>query len=303
MASRLEQLPGELLNKILDQLCYLDAVRLCRVSRHFFSILKPQQWPVEQKVAEIHEVERWERHNRVFFANRFDSDNIKKLTVITDGFACFGCFKVLDKSKFARNQTERQGAKSSYSYFHLGHRRCCIDCCLEFEIYNPGTIIHVVTGGTWGINHGRMSLVHKEVTRLLVCTHCNEASEFVPVGPPQVFLGCGEIQTQIDGSEEGAATMKMRKYRYEIVECLGCHGQNSIKVQEKMLRCEGCDESICKKCFGSKSPDCKCEESEDSLLGLKRLFNSMEESKAITYDLFDEEEGAELLEILDIFAD
>jgi hypothetical protein len=148
MASPLEQLPGELLNKILDLLGYLDAVRLCRVNTHFSSIVNPQQWPVEQKVEETHEAERWERHNRVFLANRFDNDNIKKFTVMTDGFACFSCFKVLDKSKFARNQTERQRAKSSYSYLHLGHRRCCMDCCLALGIYKPGTIIHIVTGRT-----------------------------------------------------------------------------------------------------------------------------------------------------------
>jgi hypothetical protein len=115
-------------------------------------------------------------------------------------------------------------------------------------------------------------------------------------------LGCEEVQTQIDGSEEGVATMKMRKYGFEIVECIGCHGQNSIMIQEKMLRCEACDENICKTCFGSKSPDCKCEETEDALLALKRLFNSTERSEAITGGVFDEEE-TELLEILDIFAE
>jgi hypothetical protein len=147
-----------------------------------------------------------------------------------------------------------------------------------------------------------MSLLNAEVARVLVCPHCSGAFEFVPVGPPQICLGCEEVQTQIDGSEEGAATMKMRKYGFEIVECIGCHGQNSIMIQEKMSRCEACDESICKKCFDSKSPDCKREESEDDLLALKRLFNSAERSNEITGGVFDEEE-TELLEIFDIFAE
>ena len=263
-------------SQILDQLGYLHAIRLCCFSTHFYSIVKPQSWTVEQKIGEIHEAERREKHNRVFFANRFDNDNIKKLTIITDSFGSFGCFKVPDKSKFARNQTERQGAKSRYSYLHLSRRRCCIDCCLALGIYKPGTIIHAVTGRTWAINLNGMSLMHEEAIRLLVCEHCNGAREFVPVGPPQICLGCEEIQSQIDGSEEGTATMKMRTYGYEIVECLGCNSQNSIKIQEKMLRCEGCDESICKKCFDSRSRDCKCKEPEDALLASKRLFKPTE---------------------------
>ena len=97
--------------------------------------------------------------------------------------------------------------------------------------------------------------------------------------------------------------MKMRKYGFEILECLVCRGQHTITIQEKMLRCEGCDESICKKCFDSKSPNCKCEEPEDTLLTLKRLFNSTEESISINGDLFDEEEETELLKILDILAE
>jgi hypothetical protein len=284
---------------VIEQQGYIDASRLSQVNKYFHWIVDPQQWPAEQKVAEIHEAERWEKHNRMYFANRFDNDNRKKLMVVSDGFACFGCFRVRDKSQFARSQVERQGAKSSYTYIHLGHRRLCIDCALSFGIYRPGTLLNVVSGQAWTVSHGVMGPSDKKVTRLLVCGDCGQACEFVAVGPPQICSSCEEIQAQIDASVTGKAMMDTRKCGYETVECVRCRGASDIRIEGKMLRCEGCDESICKKCFSAKSPDCKCQEPEDPIIAVKHLFKSVEEVKDIDGDLFDEVES-ELLETLSL---
>ena len=295
----LHTLPAELQNQVVEQLGYIDAIRLSQVNNHFHSIVDPQQWPTEQKVAEIHEAEPWEKHNRVYFANRFDKDNLKKLVVVSDGVACFGCFRVREKSHFARIQVERQGAKRSYTYVHLGHRRLCIDCALFLGICGPGTLLHIASGQTWIVSNGVMGPSDKTITRLLVCGDCGQACEFVAVCPLESCSGCEEIKTQVDASAIGKEMMNGRKRGYQTVECVGCHGITDIRIEEKMLRCEGCDESICKKCFSAKLPDCKCQEPEDPVCALRWMFNSVEEVKERDGDLLNGDESG-LMEILSL---
>ena len=295
----LQALPAELQNQVIEQLRYIDAVRLSQVNKYFHSIVDPQQWRKEQKIAEIHEAERWEKHNRVYFANRFDNDNLKKWVVVSDGFACFGCFRVRDKSHFVRNQVERHGAKSSYTYVHLSHRRLCIDCSLFRGIHRPVTLLNIVSGQAWTVSNGVMGPSDKTITRLLVCGDCGQACELVAVGPPQICSGCEEIQTQIDASAMGKEIMNGRKRGYQTVECVYCHGISDIRVEGKMLRCEGCDESICRKCFSAKSPDCQCQGPEDPVYGLEQLFKSVEEVKKPDGDLLDGDESG-LMEILSL---
>ena len=295
----LQALPAELLNQVIERLGYIDAIRLSQVNKYFHSIVDPPQWPAEQKVAEIHEAERWEKHNRVYFANRFHNDHRKKLMVVSDGFACFSCYRVRDKSDFATNQVERQGAKSSHTYVHLGHRRICIDCALFSGIYRPGTLLNVVSGQAWTISHGVMGPSDKKITRLLVCGDCEQACKFVAVGPPQICSGCEETQTQIDAWVTGKAMMDSRKRGYETVECVGCRGVRDIRIGAKMLCCKACDENICKKCFSAKSPGCECQEPEDAIFVLKQLFKSEDEVKELDGDLLGER-GSELLGILSL---
>lgn len=135
----LASLPIELLWEIVNYLGYVDTVRLTSVSRRFNTDIDPQEKPAEQKAAEIYDAQFWQRHN--IFASNWDRDNTKKLFVVSNGFACYGCFKVLDRSMFARNQTERKRYKCGWY-----DRRRWIDCCLRDGVYRPGTRIDVVEG-------------------------------------------------------------------------------------------------------------------------------------------------------------
>ena len=270
---RLSFLPSELQIQIIDQLGYLDRVRLSSTSKYFFSIVDPQAVSVGQKKREIRVAERWAKHNRVTLIYRFDDNNFLKFTVLANGYACFGCFKVLDKSAFARNQTEEECgfAKRDYGYQNPGlNKRVCVQCKVRSGKYQPGMVLNAVTSQTMEL--GRMSKTKSEVVRLLVCFHCGKAHKIVSIGPPQICSGCEDVQLEIDGSKQGKDTMQARKKGYETVECQGCGDANNIRIATNNLRCEGCDQRICRRCFASRSPECKCQEVGDAFLGLGPLF-------------------------------
>lgn len=262
-----EKLPAELLAPILDRISYLDAVRLSTVSPYLHSNVHPEAWPLVDKVQEIRVAERFNRHNLSTHANRFNPYPAR-ITQQTDGHACFSCYKVKAGSAFSKNQTLRSNAKD-YST-----SRFCLDCGVREGKYRPETTLNVVTQRIWTANQSGYRLEKESITGLLLCKHCNEFSEYQNVGPPEVCPECEEAQIEIDDSEQGKETLEMRKRGYKILQCTGCNGLNELSVGQDYVGCEGCDNAICKKCYGLGSKDCDCEKRDgDTVLSLRRIFS------------------------------
>lgn len=292
----LQELPAEIQTQIIGHLGYLDGIRLSRVNNYYYySSIDRAWWTEEVAAKEIRDVEQWEKHNRISCPNQVHRRSDRKLTVLSDGYACYGCFRVLDKGSFSRNQTERRGAKSSKSHMHRGYRRLCIGCSLANGRYQAGGYLNIVTKQSLEIEYGVMRQVEAEVKKLRVCQHCGDACEFTSVSNPQICNECETVQIQIDDSDEAIAAIKMLPKGYEIIECLGCHGRTEIEVGCKTLQCAGCDQSICKSCSAVREWGCDCNEPQeqpvqkDDWLMLDRLFDPSRSPRKTGGDLLSDD--------------
>ena len=293
-------LPAELLIEIYKSIGYLDAIRLSQASRHFYLVVDPQIWPTAEKEAFVHDAERWKRHNLVYHDNRFNDLNQKAMVTASDGFACFSCYKVLDKSAFSRNQTERRGAKSSWRFQHIGHKRFCIDCGLRQAIYRAArTWMHSVTEHSLILSPPQiLQRVTKKTLR--VCVECRMACEYDIVSPPEVCRDCEDVQAEIFESQEGMTAMRKRR-GWVIIQCHGCKGYTNYTTHRMLVKCESCDDNICRKCYGS-TESCDCAKAQENFNGFAALPNPESLLETLDFDIFAGDKK-ELLGILDLYLD
>lgn len=289
------ELPSELFNCILEYIGYLDAIQLSRASKQLHASVNPQAWPTEDREHDVSLAESFDQHN---LAVQIDRSTRRQQTIFqkTDGHACFSCFKVKEAKEFSQNQITRRYAKPDCM------SRFCIDCGLVRDKYQPRTTLKVIAERRWTTS--RHSCEKSEsLTDLLLCIHCNSFSEYVQVGPPQICVGCEDIQTDIDKSEAGRAVLDTRNRGCKTVECMNCKGLNEMAFGQDFLQCEGCDESICKKCFGLGWKYCYREgpeyEDDQMLFSLRGIFGSCDRTStsAAGGDLLDGDED-EVLESL-----
>lgn len=308
---RLTKLAPELQNLIIDQLGYLDGIHLRQVSQYFYSTTHPARWTRDQASKGVHEAEKWERHNRIYFSDRLGHSHIR-LIVISDGYACYQCCRVLDKSKFSRRQTEGPAGKHMNGPTdRFDWHRWCIDCCIEWGYYKAGQRLNVMTKQSTTVRHGKMWRTEVEVKSLRVCEHCAQACEFISVDAPHICNDCATSQTQVDESDGGTMVLKRGKHGYETLECLGCHGHSEVATKiANLMRCAGCDEYICKICSAVLISGCKCDEAQEQQDRkndrpmLDRLFDPSKAPRKTSGDIlsdeFDGQEEIGMLEMLNI---
>lgn len=246
----IRRLPGELQNNVIFYLRYQDAICLSQVSRYFHNVIDPQAWPPAEKENFALEAEGWERYNK---ACSFDPCNHEQ----RDGYACFSCYKVLDKSGFSRKQTERKGIKDSRRYGRGRHTRFCIDCGIRRGIYKPGkTFINIMTV------HFKMSssqlMRFEDIKYLFVCGACKKAHEYQISPQPEYCRDCEDILVSCAESREDLEIYMRQERGVLAVTCQGCKGTNKVRIHRKGMSCEACDDCMCCRCF-ARLENCNCD--------------------------------------------
>ncbi|KAK3686628.1 hypothetical protein LTR37_019609 [Vermiconidia calcicola] len=257
----IQRLPAELQLCVLDNLTYIDAIRLSQASKYFQSRVDPHKWPTAEKASSIYKAQFWDQHNSPYYVNRHEQYKTRKIKVKTDGYACFGCFSVLDMSAFSQSQTTRHGAKGSGASKHVGYNRLCIECGQLQGAYKLGTFLKSVTYRARALSHGGEIRVQNS-TDLVVCPACEDVCEYIVTSPPEICKDCEAVQAHIDKSDDGMETLQRRVNGLLTIECKGCGECCNIRASRKRKFCAGCWEGICGRCFafvarGSSCLQCK----------------------------------------------
>ncbi|KAK5717621.1 hypothetical protein LTR17_015974 [Elasticomyces elasticus] len=98
----LESLPPELQLRIFENTGYDDALRLTRLNKYFHALVKPEQWPFEDKAKFVQKAQLFPQHNLV--AMRISSALETDLVYRMNGFACYHCFRVRPQAWFSARQ-------------------------------------------------------------------------------------------------------------------------------------------------------------------------------------------------------
>lgn len=176
------RLPEELQLDIFDLLGYQDAIRLSQANRYFQAAINPPTWPkLEKEEFVFNAAHRWEKHN-VCKGPPGDEDceYAQELEVITDGHACFTCYRVRPFNAFSQSQITRRGSKDSASYKIAGHTRFCIDCGILHGKLKPGTVIRVYESQEWDwrFRSWRCRKRTGKSKLLMICGTCQTAHDF-----------------------------------------------------------------------------------------------------------------------------
>lgn len=300
----IQRLPGELQNKIFNLLTYTEAVRLSSVSQYFHDTIKSWLWPDEDKKPALHDEDKkaalydaqhWDRYNKAYFEDRTNEAKTQTMVMLSDGYACFSCFRILDKSCFSRNQTERRNGKASLRFRHVSHHRFCIECGIKKGKHRTPTFLKAVTDQRIDLRPCK-TYKFKEFDALFVCPRCNESHEYIDTALPEICKYCESAQVEFDESAEALAALEERRTGYYALECQGCKLVTEFRKLKKSSCCSGCDGEICKTCGGAKSPDeweCECDfesrEPEDDYSGFARLFQLEGEKDDYAGDIFEGE--------------
>lgn len=257
----IQRLPRELQLCVFDWLDYEDAIKLSQVSRYFRNTISPEAWPKANKERFIYDVQFNQRHNMVYFDKRCIESNEEVLKIVSDGYACFSCFKVLDRSLFSFNQTKGRFAKGSRRYEHFGHSRFCIACGIQKGLYKSGKLISPVV---FEERRGNMfpGQVGMKRRLLVICTACKELCEYEISKVPHVCRECEEIYENAGATNEDIAALEHRSRGLLKVQCNGCGLAFDIRAEKGWEYCSNCDGPMCNRCCTSSdevsTEDCSC---------------------------------------------
>jgi len=118
MASQInlpEGLCPELHLMIYDYPDYGDAMRLARTNHFFSASVNVPQWPSATKASFVQEAQHWQRYNLFRKATGAFDQRQPALTAVSNNFACFYCFRVLQKDQFTRSKTQSRQSKGVQS--------------------------------------------------------------------------------------------------------------------------------------------------------------------------------------------
>ncbi|KAK4964794.1 hypothetical protein LTR42_012738 [Elasticomyces elasticus] len=140
----LEGLPPELQLRIFEHTGYGDAFKLIRLNKHFHGLVKPEKWPAEDKAKFVQKAQHFVRHNQMHAAH-WPSGTW--LVWRTNSHACYKCYRVRLRRKFAKSQITGKRAKDSPRDRDIatGCGRFCMDCAVNTGIYRHGTRLLTLT--------------------------------------------------------------------------------------------------------------------------------------------------------------
>ena len=232
---------------------------MSRVNQYFHTTVDLLLVPKAEREAFLHEAERWEKHNKVYSDNGLNKYKARDFRVLSDGYACFHCHRIRDKSAFSMNQTERRNAKSSNRHQHDGHMRFCIDCGLQLGNYRPGTFISTLLE-KWYCRMANELDICQDLEILVVYPSCNSACQFEILSTHEVCQKC--ISVGVDCSWLPEQPQKLKEYVGTTVriQCSGCSCTTELRTGQEYKRCPGCKRELCEQCSLLKDDGCRCDE-------------------------------------------
>ncbi|KAK5717622.1 hypothetical protein LTR17_015975 [Elasticomyces elasticus] len=142
----LSDLPPELQLRICDHLDYGDILRLSRVDQQFHELVEMQTWPAAKKAVFVQQAQRYRQHN--ILSLDIGPPTYGQIEWDNNGFACYSCYRVRPREKFAVRQTTKHNAKESPNDRDsaTGCGRFCLDCGIEKGVYRGGTRLSITIG-------------------------------------------------------------------------------------------------------------------------------------------------------------
>ena len=235
--SIIERLPEELRLDLYDFLGYRDAIRLSQVNTFFYNTIIPQSWPANDKGAFIFQHQFIRKHNDV---NRDVRGRVDTIVFISDGYACFSCYKVKPKGEFSKMQSRRQNIK------WCSQTRFCLDCGVQNGMYEPKTPIRSATI-TRRYQQRRVGQVTDLVVKtFIVCVSCRSLCQCVELENPATCRSCSWISCDPDTRKNQARYEDGSTFRGLYARCEHCHGGRDVAVDLKS--CSWWKLSMCTKC-------------------------------------------------------
>ncbi|KAK4902609.1 hypothetical protein LTR27_000546 [Elasticomyces elasticus] len=241
----IESIPPELQLRIFDHVGYDDALRLIRLNKYFHSLVKPEQWPFDDKAKFVQKAQLFPQHNMVAMriSPSFDTDFVFR----SNGFACYYCFRVRPQASFSARQCIGSMGKHSMADLHSGTgcMRFCIPCALRTGQYRVRTLVASITEVR--IDFKASTYGHESVIQTY-CAKCNcLAHSTESLGNSTWCTSCNTwTKTRAD-----------RNLIFEFVESKGVYqrffrcpqcGDLSMACEDEKRRCCYCKRDICRSC-------------------------------------------------------
>lgn len=227
----LERLCPKLQLSVFDYLGYFDAIRLSQVSHYFHNLVDPDSWPRLERELALLGAQRWTRYNAFRRKVGMLPPGEPRYEVISNGFACFDCLRVLQKDSFSRTQTMHRHGKGSER-----RERFCLDCGIKREIYRPGIVAQPTTDKpTRWSDSGEV---------LILCETC-QAFQHFETDPEETLMLCCACC-----AAEGVAPMARRTFR---LRCTACENHMEFASSARVWLCGKCGKELCGEC-SSKNP-------------------------------------------------
>ncbi|KAK4555494.1 hypothetical protein LTR86_007246 [Recurvomyces mirabilis] len=237
----LERLPPEMQLEIIRHLDYQAAIRLSQVNRCFQLMVKPSTWPEQDKHYFITIAQKWAKHN---IATLHHGQRKHGITVITNGFACYSCCRVLPRFEFSISQSSRRHQKSSPR-----RTRFCITCGIACNIYQPGLTLRRVSAESYSLGRAPTapSVAYAPALYCGNCRGCHRYSEVVP--PIRCPAGLCRM-AYADGVPESFVRENQGSNAWDTPAEYNCSGCNElVEIPVHGRQCFDCGRDLCYTCF------------------------------------------------------
>ncbi|KAF2770485.1 hypothetical protein EJ03DRAFT_63710 [Teratosphaeria nubilosa] len=255
---RLRLLPPELHVRIFDMIDYRDAIRLSQAGRFYKNLVRPRRWPHENKVAFIGKHQFHAKHNqwRMALFQSSPPGSPPGLICVSDGLACYQCYRVLPRGHFSIRQSTKSRAKGSPRETQPGFIRACVGCNWAKKAHRPGTmfktiILQNISPAAFTRSGPRSALVRKGPWLWTLCEDCRG---FVSIRCTSMrAMAIGYVNCTSCGQErrlrKGA---KCRIVGKSVIldPCARC-GVESTRLcgaESKRIHCCFCLDEVCARC-------------------------------------------------------